>query len=535
MTKQKNRQSEYIFCIHRSLLRWLTFLFSCSQLIPGLNIQLDSPELVQKWLAERKKRWPTKAVVEQKALQSWDERPTQSSYRNKQGVPSIATKAEPENKDDSSSDDSSEESDSDGDDDANKVEHKEENLLPSRDDDSDSDSSGSDLDPEKDAISSKVPPPGQNYDLNELKPKPLCRFFQKGTCRNGENCSHRHEIGDLHLTEKQSKKRKRPKAPSPNPFEAPHLLRALLRNEIAQHINYVAQVIRFLVRNDYLDRFEIRSGDAAEQKRRRALIEEIKLDPKETGTIVDQPIAMNQPLNKGALPIAEGALYNPPSPDLKPVDDLSLPPQPDEFALMDPLRAHDAKPMNHEQFRQIALDVGIRASLLENDHHDDAKLSKGMIRALSTLDALPSYNHRASALELILGVSEQSALHSHQIGPTYVRSDRRANTMNGQSTNNGSGANGGGPSRVIGESELFRLGLRVGPLEIQRIRQLASRVSNVIGGPSFELDDEPGQLADEDQFKPWWDEKTRHEMRIKKLHKEGEWRDQMRKLGLEVD
>lgn len=479
-------------------------------------------------------------MVEQKALQSWDEKPTQSSHRNrKEGT---AAKPTSETKDDSSSDDSSEDSDSEGDDDAGKIEQKVEIAQPLEDDD-DSDSSGSDLDPEKDAISSKVPPPGHHqYNLDDSKPKPLCRFFQKGTCRNGESCSHRHEIGNLNATEKQSKKRKRPKAPSPNPFEAPHLLRALLRNEISQHINYVAQVIRFLVRNNYLDKFETRSGDAAEQKRRRGLIEVIKRDPKETGTNIDQPITVDKPLNKGGLPITEGTLYHPPSPELRPVDDLSLPPQPDEFALMDPLRAHDAKPMNHEQFRQIALDIGIRTSLLENDQHnsvhsmDSKLLSKGMIRALSTLDALPTYNHRASALELILGVSEQSALHSHQVGPTYVRSDRRQNTVNGQSTSNGSGANGGGPSRVIGESELFRLGLRVGPLEIQRIRQLASRVSNVIGGPSFEVDDESGEMGtDEDQFKPWWDEKTRHEMRIKKLHKEGEWRDQMRKLGLEIE
>lgn len=514
---------------------------SYSQLIPGLNIHLDSPELVEKWLAERKKRWPTKAVIEQKTLQSWDGIAHKSNQKDQTRASRLDGKPVPVPKNDSSSDESSEEFSLDDNDEKETTGRVAVKASSLEGEESDSDSSGSDLDPEKDAISSKIPPSGQKPDVEASGSKPLCRFFQKGTCRNGEDCSHRHEIGVLKSTENSAKKRKRPKAPSPNPFEAPHLLRALLRNEIGQHINYVAQVIRFLVRNDFLDRFEIRSGDAAEQRKRRNRIIEIQRDPTETENDTDKPIAINQPLNEGALPIAQGALYQPPSPELKPLDDLSLPPQPDEFALMDPLRAHDAKPLTHEQFRQIALDIGIRASLLENkksfgNGSVDGEVSKGMIRALSTLDELPSYNHRASALELILGVSEQSALHSHQIGPTFVRNDRRANTINNQSTpSNGSGANGGGPSRVIGESELFRLGLRVGPLEIERIRQLASRISNVIGGPSFELDEEVGRSDEEEQYKPWWDEKSRHEMRIKRWHKEGEWRDQMRKLGLEVD
>ena len=45
----------------------VTFHIQCRKVIPiqGTSITLDSPDLLQAWLAERKKRWPTSARIEE--------------------------------------------------------------------------------------------------------------------------------------------------------------------------------------------------------------------------------------------------------------------------------------------------------------------------------------------------------------------------------------------------------------------------------------------------------------------------------------
>lgn len=389
---------------------------------------------------------------------------------------------------------------------------EEEDTDSSSSDSNEDNSSESDVDQIRDAVSSKIPPP----EILQQNP-PVCHFFQRGTCKKGSSCLHSHQASPGQQAS-QGPKRKRPRATSPNPFDAPNLLRALLRHEISQHVNFVAQIIRFLVRNEFLAHYERKAGDAAEQKRRRNLIQEVQesdegshISEKVSSTLPSEQIA--SPLAEGALPVLNKALFKPPSPMLKALDELALPPEPDEFVLMDPLRANDVKPLTHPQILQIACDEGVR-SLLQEDNINN-KVSRGLMRALSTLDALPTNAHRSSAIEMILGVSEQSPTHAHQLGPTYVRPDRSAN---------GSG------SRIIGENELFRLGLRVGPQEIHKIRQLAARISSVIGGPNFSHAPDA-----EDSMQPWWDEKTRHEMRQKQWAKDADWKDKMRKLGIDVD
>lgn len=559
---------------------------TCSSLIPGLNIQLDTPELIAKWIAERKKRWPTAANTEKKALHTWDD-PAKTAQRRFQarqerndnvetGLPEMFRA--PETIRVTSSSGNSKEalskegagSDASG--------SSSEASSPASDD-SDEESSGSDVDEERDVISSKVAP----------KETPaismgVCRFFQRGHCKNEDDCKFSHDVerNTASLSQHQqgsasAKKRRRPRAASPNPFETPHLLRALLRNEIAQHVNYIAQVVRFLVRNSYLAEYERRAGDAAKQANQRNLIQEMPkqerpfaeicedertavpeekhTDGKKTSEIGPSAVAetASAPIVDGALPVVDNGLYEPRSPTLKPFEELALPPEPDEFALMDPLRAQDAQPMTHAQFRQIAQDDGVRALLTDSsalparggsrlgEANAEQTVAKGMARALQTLDALPSYAHRASAIEQILGVSEQSAHHAHQLGPTFVRPDRTASGSGAGSFTSSSSLAGqaGGPSRIIGENELFRLGLRVGPVEIQKLRQLASRISAVVGGPDFAEVDADGIGTDSDAdagaLQPWWDEARRREMRKRKWAREADWRDQMRKLGVDVD
>jgi hypothetical protein len=474
-------------------------------LITGLNITLSTPELIQQWVAERKKRWPSNAVVEKKQRESWDNK---VEYKGKgramQAQSRNSTQMQPQRP-------------------ASKVEKttpvvheaaaaaaaamsSSTSSSSSSSSDDDDDSSGSDMDEEKDAISSKVPPASLPVEEEQ---RVLCRFFQQGRCSFGDKCRDRHEAATAAPTRViPVKKRKRPRPPSPNPFEAPHLLRALLRNEIAQHVNYIAQVVRFLVRNDYLQGFEEEAGQAEAQARTRKLVVEETVAEGSQSEALD----LGSPLVDGGLPTLGNTIIEPAPVPLKSVKSIALPPEPDPLAFMDPLRANDPKPLMHSQYHRIALDGGIRSCILD----DKGKISASMERALTTLDSLPSYAHRSSAIELILGVSEQSQQHPHQVGSTFVRNDRSA-----------------ADSRVIGEAELFRCGLRVGPQEIGKLRQLAARVSNVVGGPSFEVD--AGDQEEEDAMRPWWDKDTRDEIRRKKWSKEADWRDQMRKLGLEVD
>jgi hypothetical protein len=475
-----------------------------NSLIVGLNINLDTPELVQKWLAERRKRWPTRSVVEQKERLSWDrpERPVRSAKPDAHTQIEKKVERGLQSQDGTSSSDSTNESDDD-------------EGQPDRIADPEDQSSDSDVDEERDAISSKIPP--KKGDVADVKR--YCRFFQRGSCRNGANCSHLHEQDPHTHSNSSQKKRKRPHAPSPNPFQPPHLLRALLHNEIANHVNYVAQIIRFLVRNDFLFDFELMEGQAEAQQHRRARI--VQMGTEEAPLSNQHEEVVKEPLNEGALPIVNESLYAPQSPLLTPLKDLSLPPEPDEFALMDPLRANEAHSLTHEQFKHVAQDPAVRTLLLDEGLPNNARdrRAKALMRALTTLDALPTYNHRASALEQILGVSQQSATHPHQLGPTFVRQDRQAG--------------GPGNGRLIGEQELFRLGLRVGPLEMVRIRQLATRLSSLLGGPSFEDEGEADAISQ--SITPWYDAEQRQAARVKQWHKEGEWRDQMRKLGVDLD
>lgn len=470
-------------------------------LITGLNISLSTPELIDQWIAERKKRWPSDAVIEKKERESWD---TKDPPRGKRRLPDrlsfvqpdhgakVQVKTGPFSSSSSSSDSSS-------------------SLSESSEDETESDSSGSDVDEEKDAISSKVPPPSlQKPEDVSLSTQKVCRFFQQGKCNYGDKCRDRHDANVVQRPQ-QERRRKRPRPPSPNPFEAPHLLRALLKNEIAQHVNYVAQVMRFLVRNEYLKGFEEKVGEAEARARQKSLIvdqSEMSNTGEEEG---NELLSLGNAVVEGGLPTLGNTLIEPALPPLRAIDSLALPPEPDPLIFMDPLRSHDPKPLQKAQHKQIALDGGIRALLLD----ERGSTSASLIRAISTLDALPSYSHRASAIELILGVSEQSQQNPHQIGPTYVRADR-----------NPSG------SRVIGEAELFRCGLRVGPMEIIKIRQIAARISDVLGGPSFEVEE---GIDGEDSMRPWWDAETRQEMRKKRWSQEADWRDQMRRLGVEVE
>ena len=133
------------------------------------------------------------------------------------------------------------------------------------------------------------------------------------------------------------------------------------------------------------------------------------------------------------------------------------------------------------------------------------------------MDELPSDAHRSAALELILGVSAQTPAHAHQIGNTFVQ----------PTTSTAGGSNGS--SRFIGEVELFRLGLRCGPLEQEEIKKLAKRISEVTEGPEFDVEPRGWDRSGDEGLT------FREEERRRKWEREADRRDMLRKLGLEVD
>lgn len=483
--------------------------------IEGWSIQLDSDELINKWREERKKRWPTDERVKKRLEESWgdeakkEQRKIEGQQWKRQRQQQEEKQQQRGDREASGSDDSSSDSSS-----SSESESEEEEEEEKKNEMEDEESSGSDMDPVKDAVSSKAPP--------SVAAAPLQPQSQQ-------------------QRPPQQRPRKRPRDAPRNPFEPRHLLRALLGSEIERHVDAVAQVVRFVVRNGFLRGVELREGQAAEQARRRpALV--VDVGAKEEAEEEEQ-LDMGKPLFDGALATATASteteddkpargLFRPRSPTLRGIDTLAMPPEPDALLLMDPLRAADPKPLAHRDLYRLACDSGLRALLSTSDRAllENARLKgesppndAGMVRALTTLDALPSVQHRTSALELILGVSAQSQRHAHQLGPTFVRRELEPSLSSGNSN-----------KRNIGEVELFRLGLRVGPSEVERIKRFAARISHVVGGDGPRFDVEDGDDLDDFDGDEEQALQRRMEARMQAWSKEADWRDSMRKLGLDV-
>lgn len=496
------------------------------------------------WVRERRKRWPSAAVVEQKRKEAWDQNSTGRPMRNDTQRPSkrarIDESALPEAAPPTAAapkqvkaavNDASDDSDSDDDGPPEAVSSRPDAGAGAERDSQDSAT-------EQEPTHSALPAPKQAQPASEgtmARPgAPICRFWQQGRCNYGAQCKSQHAAPapSSHAptsslssaAQQQARPRPRPKAPPPNAFQAPHLLRALLANEIAQHVDAVAQTIRFIVRNDGLRGVELSAGEAEEQSRRRGLVQLVKEDAgTEGGGEREEEEQLGEPVVQGALPTLSSSstpgastLFRPASPTLRPLTSLSYPPEPDPLIFLDPLRAADPKPLRREQILQLATDAQLRSLLYPSSsqaaHGEHASMPASLARALETHDALPSSAHRISALELILGVSEQSPLHAHQHGSTFVRPH----------------PSGGSRARPIGEVELFRLGLRVGPDEVQVLRSLAQRVSEITGGVEFSAETDAWKDVEEGKD-------AREAMRRREWEKEADKRDLLRSLGVEVD
>lgn len=400
--------------------------------ILGLNIKLDTPELIEEWIKQRKKRFPTAALIEQKQARI---RLRESRQGSSAHAPSTAkaTPGAPSQSAGSLTPSAAQASPS--------------HTMPlSSDSDSSSDaSSDSDMDPVKDAVSSKPDPAGPFTPHGAPPAQPPYASKRPAEAESPA----------------RPKRRAIPRRAAPNPFEVPDLLRQLLEREILQHVDALAQWLDFVLDNDFLSCVERHQGEAAAQRARRAKVTDLS----------EQAAceAASDATPKAALaPIA--------SPPLRALDDLVWPDEPDPLIYLDPLRAADPKPLRLSELETLATDPTLRAILQPTSAlHPRGEDNRALRRALETWRALPTPRHREAALQLILGVGADSPVHAHEAyAPAYQRVRQAPRSTNMQQ------------GRIIGETELFRLGLRVSPSEVREIQHMAERVAAVTARLEYE-------------------------------------------------
>ncbi|GAC73664.1 hypothetical protein PANT_9c00240 [Moesziomyces antarcticus T-34] len=498
--------------------------------ISGLNIQLDSPELIAEWINQRKKRWPTQQVLQQK-LKEKEERQKRSEMIYGPRPPPHGKRPQPSAE--SGQHDKRPKLETNAD--AMAQADPDPQPAETRQDDSDSDDGA----PEE--VSSKAPdaaaqeqaaantsasaPSAERQDR-----RPICTHFLQGRCSYGDRCNKRHETTPASASAsrasnqahaERTQRRPHPRAPPTNPFDQPDLLRQLLRNEIEKHVDAVGQAIRFIVDNDMLLHVETEEGQAEEQRKTRAKIQVVAAEASQEGEKSDhgaggvEPV-LGEPVIAGGMAIVQSAeseqaaarasLYRPASPTLRALSELKYPPEPDPLIYLDPLRRDDPKPLLPSQLVRIAKDPVLRSVLTPTTPlHPHGAKPAALERAIVSLDALPSDLYRNAAIEMILGIASTPATPG-PAGLVVVSKDGR---------------------RKVSETDLFRMGLRVGGDEVLAIKKIADRLS-VLLDTSLQLD----EVGEQD-----WallDRAQRDEMRRLHYDREADRLQRLRKLGIDI-
>lgn len=526
--------------------------------ISGLNIQLNSPELIAEWINQRKKRWPTQQVVEQKLKEKeerqkrsemiYGPRPTpygkrpreESSLAARCSTASANSEAGPSLLRDEKRP-------------KNETELKTPADAADPADNSVDVESESDDDDAPEEVSSKEPVPTLDQEKRQAGPsedrRPICTHFLQGRCNYGDRCKKRHDTPSStpiagSSTQQQQQplrtaRRPHPRPPPVNPFDQPDLLRQLLRTEIEKHVDAVGQAIRFIVDNDMLLHVETEEGQADEQKRRREKIQVLPADAHDSpatdagapgkqeqgdDSALAEELPLREPLVQGGLAVLKptsgssamegrASLYRPSSPTLRPLSSLKYPPEPDPLIFLDPLRRDDPKPLLPSQLTRIAKDPVLRSVLTPSTPlHPNGHKPPPLSRAITSLDALPTDLYRNAALEMILGIASSSSSPS---------SSSSHNPAGGLVVTSKDGR------RKVSETDLFRMGLRVGSDEVLAIKKIADRLS-VLLESSLQLD----EVGESDWALLGKDE--RDEMRRLHYAKEADRLDRLRKLGIDV-
>ena len=106
--------------------------------------------------------------------------------------------------------------------------------------------------------------------------------------------------------------------------------------------------------------------------------------------------------------------------------------------------------------------------------HPHGEANVALRRSLESWAALPTPRHREAALQLMLGVSAHSPMHAHE---AYAPLNHRSVPSVPHSSMR--------QNRVIGESELFRLGLRMAPNEVRLLQHIGERVAALTSGLEY--------------------------------------------------
>ncbi|KAF8591888.1 hypothetical protein K439DRAFT_1626401 [Ramaria rubella] len=271
--------------------------------IPGTGLTLNTPEAVDAWIAERKKRWPSKEHVEdkkRKAQEAVDRGEIDLTLKGRKrqkmddgshglvnrgrgwrqergrgrgggrgrgrgrddanyGRPDSGWRGRGRDRDEGSAlrsriNPTSGETSGQG-------IALLKGTISSSDNSSASSTSDSDVDPVKDAVSSKVHDPDFPSDLTTEESSQQNKQINKGDDPSVASA--------LDLSDPERRpiwKRKpaaQPKALPQNPFATrPSLLRNLLLPEIRHTVSNLSQAIHFLVENDFLKNVELKPGDA---------------------------------------------------------------------------------------------------------------------------------------------------------------------------------------------------------------------------------------------------------------------------------
>jgi Zinc finger C-x8-C-x5-C-x3-H type (and similar)/Nuclear fragile X mental retardation-interacting protein 1 (NUFIP1)/Zinc-finger of C2H2 type len=238
--------------------------------IPGCRVQKfkicvgNRPEDIQRWIAERKKRFPRRSPQQNdNALDTAGiSNNPGASQTNTNSSTLDATKDATKDamKDASASSGLSallagygSDSDLDSDNNDEQVETKPQDKLAIED------SEVSEIPPQVEAPIQvdAAPPEDDGAASSKIPPKRSCRFFfQYGSCRNGDSCRFSHEIPPpTRQTASQNashqhndRKRKRGGHTSSDT-----LLRKLLENDMDRESNLTMQLLKYIVQNNFFD------------------------------------------------------------------------------------------------------------------------------------------------------------------------------------------------------------------------------------------------------------------------------------------
>jgi len=239
--------------------------------IQGTNIVLDSPEILDAWIAERKNRFPTSSRVEDKKRKLED-----AIARGQLDMPTTLRSNKRQKSDHPLDDRGSHQKmqgrrGKNGKDRARKTDAgwggrvRAAPIVPSQVvatkvlEASHSSSSSEDTDREPEVLSSKIPRGSEipviqedKEDIETQSSKTLAP--SRSVVKNDTASCHRSSV-------------LQPKNPLRNPFASrPTLLRNLLLPEICITVSNLSQAIRFLVDNDFLQDVELSPGQALDQK-----------------------------------------------------------------------------------------------------------------------------------------------------------------------------------------------------------------------------------------------------------------------------